>query len=398
MHITCTPILNNIFYVVKNISMTILIMAPIIAIISFSVLLVKMAQHPEEKKNNNRFKNIVIALITVFMIPTIVNALLYMLGETTSISSCYINSVKFTSNSEYIDLSYGKEKKGLLIDSDQYEKGVPKTLNFSCTSNTVKSQFSCETLKIVEKHLYDVNYNNFRSVINSYGGFNNYARSLGGVFSEYYGKDLNVETELEFQKVAEYTFGWMYMYGMDYYNGGGDYHNWGVGYGQSGHSDDSFYQGNQRASKPTGYFDQYFDEVISGTGGNSALLMATECGPAAQAPLYKGGILKRGQSNNNRTFITRLQDLRPGDLMHFFDHYVDRSNRSTWGQGRHVVVVGEVYDDRIVLYDGGSHFQTTRNFKRTIKRVTTPNEEYNEIRREFGFSEWSAERFKTLKQ
>ena len=85
-------------------------------------------------------------------------------------------------------------------------------MNFSCTSDNVKAQFSCSTLKIVEKHLYDVNAQNFHQVINSYGGFDNYAKSLGGIFSEYYGKKLNIETETEFQKVAEYTFGWMYMY------------------------------------------------------------------------------------------------------------------------------------------------------------------------------------------
>ena len=295
--------------------------------------------------------------------------------------------------------AYDNEQKKKAAKKVWFEKwkSLHGSLDFSCTSDVVKSQFSCGTLKIVEKHLYDLNYNNFRNVIASYGGFENYAKSLGGVFAEYYGKELNVTTESEFQKVAEYTFGWMYMYGMDYCSGDA-YHNWGVGYGESGHSDDAFYSGNFKTERCTSDFDQRFDEVISGAGKNSNLIMATECGPAATAPLYKAGVLKPGVTPN-KTFVTSFKDLRPGDVMYFFDSPVgDKSNRSTWGRGRHNVLIGEVYDDRIVIYDGGSHFQTTRNYKRVLKMVNSEAEEYAEVKREFGFGGWAAERFGNLER
>ena len=216
---------------------------------------------------------------------------------------------------------------------------------------------------------------------------------MGGVFSEYYGKEVNVTTEYEFQRVAEYVFGFMYMYGTDYINGSGEYQNWGVGLGESGHSDDAFYPGNMRVPHGSDWFDAEFDEVISGTGRHQDLIIATECGPAATTPLYKGGVLKRGEKPQV-TYITRLQDLRPGDIMYFFDEPVgNKAIRSTWGRGRHNVLIGEVYEDKIVIYDAGRHFQTTRNLKREIGRPSTEAEEYAEVKKEFGFGGWAAERF-----
>ena len=393
--IVCDSDLNQLFYVTKQILQLIMIIAPILFIIMLAVYFTQLVINPDNKKLLPKVRNIFIALIIIFFIPLTVNITMYALGNNYDVSSCWNNASKKAFAENYIPIEEEKYNN-ILNESKDYEKGVPKTLDLSCTSKIVKSQFSCDTLKIVEKHLYDLNYSNFRSVINSYGGFDNYAKSLGGVFAEYYGKSLNIKTESEFQRVAEYTFGWMYMYGMDYYNSGGDYHNWGVGYGKSGHSDDSFYQGNQRAGHWANHFDRDFDDIIAGTGVNTNLWMATECGPAAQAPLYKGGILKGGQ-NPSRKMITRFTDLRPGDLMHFFDHPVDKSNRSSWGWGRHVAIVGEVYKDKIVIYDGGSHFQTTRNFKRTIKMVYSEAEEYAEIKKEFGYDYWASERFKELK-
>ena len=390
----CSSTLNNIMFILKNITMIVTVIAPILAIINFTILLVKMVTSPDDKKQMKKIENTILALIMVFLVPSIINTTMYLMGDKYDFSSCYLNSKKFSSNSTYIKTNK-KDKNSIIVNPDDYEPGEPRALDFSCTSSKVKTQFSCETLRIVENHLYDFNYNNFRSVIASYGGFDNYAKSLGGVFAEYYGKQLNVETELEFQKVAEYTFGFMYMYGTDYLNGGGDYHYWGDGVH---HSDDAFYPGNMRASYETYWFDAEFDEVISGTGRHKDLVIATECGPAATTPHYKGGILKRGVKAK-KTYITRFRDLRPGDIMYFFDEPVgNKADRSTWGRGRHNVLVGEVYDDKIVIYDGGSHFQTTRNMKRVMKMVNTESEEYAEVRKEFGFGGWAAERFKELQR
>ena len=394
--ITCDSNLNQIFYVLKQILNIIMIVAPILLIIMASVHLFNLVRDPDNKKLLPKIRNAFIACVVLFFIPLLINVTMYFVGNKSDFSSCWNNAKKQSLAKDYIKVE-DKDSQKILNESKDYEKGVPKKLNLTCTSSIIKSQFSCDTLKIVEKHYKDFNYNNFRTVIDSYGGFDNYVKSLGGVFAQYYGKELNIKTESEFQRVSEYVFGFMYMYGTDYLNGGGEYQGWGVGLGQSGHSDDAFYPGNMRAPHSTDWFDAEFDQVISGTGKHQDLAIATECGPAAQTPLYKGGILKRGQTPN-RTMVTRFRDLRPGDLFHIFDHPVDRGNRGSWGQGVHVAIVGEVYDDRIVIYDGGRYFQTTRNFKRTIKMVDTEAEEYAEIRREFGHDYWASERFKELKK
>ena len=392
MEVVCDGHLNSIFYATKNIINLIMIIVPILEMITLVYLFVSMVNHPDDKKLLSKLKNSILALFIVFMIPTLVNAVMGLLGEKTTISSCWNQASKVNLSTTYIEDGSNSERKQMITDEKEYEKGVPKRLKFNCTSDIVKSQFSCETLKIVEKHLNDFNYYNFRSVIASYGGFDQYVQSLGGVFAKYYGKTTNAKTVYEFQLAAEYTFGFMYMYGMDYYNSGGEYQNWGTSLGGSGHSSDAFYPDNVRAEHWAYDFDSKFDEVISGANGR--LWMATECGPSATAPLFKAGILKIGQPRNV-TYITRLRDLKPGDVMYFFDAPVgDKTNRSTWGKGRHNVLIGEVYDDKIVIYDGGRNFQVTKNFKREIKRPQNDSEEYESI---FGFGGWAAERFGNLK-
>lgn len=391
--VVCDASLNHIFYVIKMILKLFMIVSPILEIISLSVLIFKLVNNPDDKKLIKNLQNAIIALFFFFFVPVMVEAVMSLVGDNSSISSCWNQATEFEVSTNYQKIDENEDKrKNILTDPDDYEKGSPKQMKFECTSNIVKSQFSCETLRIVEKHLNDFNCYNFYSVISSYGGFANYAKSLGGVFAKYYGRTINATTVYEFQEAAEYVFGFMYMYGMDYYNSGA-YHNWGVGYGQSGHSSDAFYPGNSRAEHWAIDFDSKFDEVISGANGR--LWMATECGPSANAPLYKAGILKAGQ-RRNVTYITKLRDLRPGDVMYFFDQPVgNKQIRSTWGTGRHNVLIGEVYDDKIVIYDGGSHYQTTRNFKREIRRPQNDSEEYESI---FGYGGWAAERFGNLEQ
>lgn len=409
--------------VIRSFIFFIKIIVPIflIVFIAYDIYKFVISKDPDSDKLKRKIIPKLVAVVSIFMVVTMVQVLFKIIG-TSSMSECVNCFINDNNICEYYDKNlkkdYSEEIKKASEDRENVsskrqeaeEKNRQKTeevwnnrgdycptkLDLTCTSSKVKSQFSCDTLSIVENHLYDFNSFNFRSIIASYGGFDKYAKSLGGVFSEYYGKELHVTTVSEFQKVAEYTFGWMYMFGMDYYNSGGEYQNWGVGLGQSGHSDDAFYTGNNRAGHWSNYFDQNFDEIISGTGVNQNLWMATECGPAAQAPLYKAGILKKGAKNTAIAYPTRFQDLRPGDIIHFFDSPRDKTNRGSWGQGQHVALIGEVYKDKIIVYDGGRHYQTTRNYKREIKMVFTDSEEYAEIKRVFGFDGWTSERFADL--
>ena len=268
----------------------------------------------------------------------------------------------------------------------------PTKLDFSYKGNgTVKpGLFSSETMRIVENHLYDFDANNFYDVINSHGGFANYARSLGGIFGKYYGKTITGRTEYDFHKAAEYVFGWMYMIGWDYLNAGGQHEKWGG----SSYAPDAFYV---NSSLYRGKINATFDERISGAKG---LQMSTECG-GPPGFIYE----KLGIETKNARLITRFKDLRPGDFVYLKDHRFDKRNRhdSSWHyplhHQMHNVMVGEVYSDRIVIYDGGSYYQYNKSFKRTLRIPATEEEEYQEIEREFpGFKGWAAERFIDFKK
>ena len=158
MEVVCDGHLNSIFYATKNIINLIMIIVPILEMITLVYLFVSMVNHPDDKKLLSKLKNSILALFIVFMIPTLVNAVMGLLGEKTTISSCWNQASKVNLSTTYIEDGSNSERKQMITDEKEYEKGVPKRLKFNCTSDIVKSQFSCETLKIVEKHLNDFNY------------------------------------------------------------------------------------------------------------------------------------------------------------------------------------------------------------------------------------------------
>ena len=77
----CTASLSNIFYVVKNIVNIIMIITPIIAIIIFSILLIKMTFSPDEKKIIKKLTNSVSALVILFFIPMLLTIVMYACPE-----------------------------------------------------------------------------------------------------------------------------------------------------------------------------------------------------------------------------------------------------------------------------------------------------------------------------
>lgn len=366
LEIACDIYLNNFFYIVKNILNIIMIVVPILLIFFGAFSFIKLVKNPEEKKGNKRILNQFIAAGIVFFIPIVVNAVMALLGEKTELSSCWNNADEYNSSSGYYDVD-GTERKKYTYNAKDYEQGVGGTLDFTCTSSVVKAQFSCETLKIVEAHLYDLNAQNFYSVINSYGGFENYAKSLGGIFGEYYGKKIEGRTEADFQVAAEYVLGWMFMYGWDYAavhtsldgvpDKGCCYAPWGL----TKHTPDAFYVngGFRRKYVPDwpdrSYLKQpdntNFDHVISGQNGVDG--MASECGDLINFTYSKLGIKTKKAIKK----INRLKDLRVGDQISYLN---------TAGAVAHVNMVGEVYSDRIVLYDGGRYMQGHLNYKREI--------------------------------
>ena len=274
-----------------------------------------------------------------------------------------------------------------------YETSSGGNLDYNCTSDTVHSQFSCETLRIVENHLYDFDATNFNSVIASYGGFENYARSLGGVFSEYYGKKIEGRTEKDFQRAAEYVIGWMYMYGMDYKNGNdyeGVHKKWGNLSHKGNYAPDAFYVHGGYAGKYNGgsyvanegeLNSVNFDWLISGKLGVNR--MAYECGDGEVFIYNKLGISRKGMRLH---LLTRLKDLKVGDVVGFWH---------SQNAGGHVAVVGETYDDRVVIYDV-SYMISSLDYKRILyfPEDDSVNGDREVIKKEFKiFDTWGSRRY-----
>lgn len=380
------PALNGILYAVKNLLNLIMILAPILAIIFLAITFINIARNPDDKKLTPKIRNTLLALAIVFFIPVIVNALMYMIGEKYTLSNCWINATAPNKNVKYIKTHEDKRKpSSVIIEPEEYEKGVPKTLNYDYAGNgTVKTRFSSETMKIVEQHLNDFNYYNFREFMAAHGGVDNYIKSLGGVFTEYYGVQPHVTTEYEFQKVAEYVFGLMYIWGFDYYNGNGKnghYCKWGGGCyyihrpgSYASATPDAFYPGQMRHTNEGLSDHEHFDAIVT---AKDEMNMTTNCNWTVDMVFTKAGLWDEDKGckwvSGCSGGTIDLKDAKVGDLIHFFHSPINKkASSSTWAHTwYHVAFVSEVYDDKVVFYDGGSNSITHNNFKWEAKKTDT---------------------------
>ena len=120
-----SPVLAIILRVVKNLLGLIQIIAQLLLMVGATMHLIKMMQNPDEKKNFSKIRNSFLAAAIIFFIPTIMNAVMSMLGENYNISLCWNNVSDYYSEATYIKTS---NKKGISIfqDPDSYEKGTPR--------------------------------------------------------------------------------------------------------------------------------------------------------------------------------------------------------------------------------------------------------------------------------
>lgn len=229
------------------------------------------------------------------------------------------------------------------------------------------SVFSSYTQPIVNAHKADFNCTNFSSKLKSYGGYNAYLKKLGGVFAEYAGKSVNAKTVAQFQYGSEYVFGLFSIYGFDYSNGNSSkstYHRWGGG--------SPFYVDGKKGKCNWGTID-----ALCSTTAKSK---TTNCNYGIDSLMYKLGLMggsgqvknsdafKKAVNTNKCKVIRNKKDLRVGDLVHMFHSKVTSSNPSTWKGWGHVVVVGEITDDSIIMYDTGSRYIKSGNFKQKISK------------------------------
>ncbi len=380
--------LNSFMYMTKNILNAIIIIAPILAIISLTILFIKMMSDPDNKKLLKQLENVVKALLIVFFIPFIVNLALNLTGNKTELTKCYKNATKPDLYAKYIKIN-DDPSSPITVDPGGYEAGGYGQLDFSCKSKYIKAQFSCETLRIVERHINDFNYYNFKNVISAHGGFDKYMQSLGGVFAKYYGKDVKVTTVKEFQEVSEYVLGMIVMYGFDYYNGDdGKYCKWGGGCQTMSKvrqgklprtaTSDAFYP-EQIIHTQEGLSDStHFDRLISPSG---EINMTTCCNWTTDMVYYKAGIFGTGRTAVNHSasikklgsaktnkIITNYEEIKPGDIVEWFDQAIDPHNVNTWNNWYHVSFVGEVNKNKktFTTYETGSGLTSSRNHKNVM--------------------------------
>lgn len=226
------------------------------------------------------------------------------------------------------------------------------------------SDFTAATQKIINAHKADFNCTNFASKLKSYGGYDAYLKKLGGVFAEYAGKTADVRTTSEFIHAAEYVFGLMSIYGFDYDNDK-VYYRWQGG--------SPFYVNGKKGKCNWGRIDDLCSKASK--------YKTTNCNYGADTLLYKLGMMGgSGQPNLSASYkkqvntyhckvIRNKADLKVGDLVHMFHSKITSNDPSKWSGWGHVTVVGEITKDHIIMYDTGSRYIKSGNFKYPVSKV-----------------------------
>lgn len=123
LNVTCNdPGLKSILLIVKRILNFIQLIGPIICIIMLIVVLIQLVNNPDDKKIISKIKNIIIALVMLFFIPTIVDVAMSLADDNFKVSSCWVDAVDEDEEVEYInDKKRDKEKTNILIDPEEYK-------------------------------------------------------------------------------------------------------------------------------------------------------------------------------------------------------------------------------------------------------------------------------------
>ena len=136
--------LANILAICKNNLKLIQIIGPILAIVSLIVIFIKYVLNPEDKKQKNRIKNCLIALVLLFFIPTIINVIMVMLDDGFNLSTCwnYVEEVKSYNGVTYIESNGNKQS--IVPNPNDYDHGDKKNEN----QVTGKGLGKAKTIKI----------------------------------------------------------------------------------------------------------------------------------------------------------------------------------------------------------------------------------------------------------
>lgn len=260
--------------------------------------------------------------------------------------------------------------------SDDGFKGVRAVDGSPTTGSQLKIKYKGsstvrpETKAIIKKHAKDFNYKNFQEKIKSYGGYQSYVKNLGGVFQSLATTSkIKVETAADFQAAAEYVFGLWMIWGPDYGNGV-THVSW--------NGNDAFYYKMPGRSSNLSYTDPSINSMLK-TSSN----VRTCCNKAINT-FHKSTTLGE-QYPVRGTKYTKWSQLKVGDVLQFY-----RPD----GRWVHTALVGEVYENYLIIYDGGGRFMTNRNYK-----IKIPRKQDGRLRSPYsGYGSWYAFRPWTINQ
>lgn len=220
------------------------------------------------------------------------------------------------------------------------------------------SCWTTETEKIIDAHKADFDSTNWQDKLKSYGGYTAYLKQLGGVFAKYAGRNAAVKTVAQFQDVAQYVFGLMAIFGFNYNNGSFTVH-WAGG--------SPFYPSADDGRCNWGEIDSLCSDPDKAK--------TTNCNFGMDSFYYKAGLMPgctevsdlfRWQGRTYKV-IRNIADLKVGDLVHMFGERVTSDDPSTWEDWHHVCCVGERQGSEVIMYDTGSRFISSGNFKIPFK-------------------------------
>ena len=216
------------------------------------------------------------------------------------------------------------------------------------------SCWTSETEKIIKMHESDLNSSNCREVLRKNGGYSTYLNKLGGVFRKWNGRQMHCTTVQQFQEAAQYVFGLMAIYGFNYNNG-----RFTVKW--SGKT--PFYRSADDGRCNWGEIDNLCS--------NPDKAKTTNCNFGMDSLYYFAGLMPgciklsdmyKGQARRYKV-VRNKADLRIGDLVHMFGYRIASDDPDSWEDWHHVCCVGEKRGGTVIMYDSGSRFISSGDFK-----------------------------------
>ena len=223
--------------------------------------------------------------------------------------------------------------------------------------------------------------------------------SLGGVFSEYAGEDVQGDGDGDsFVDAEKYVYGLMWIAGFEYCAGTADTEPERC----DPIMDEWFEAGTNKYDAYYGYPGVGHSHIDCADGPDEvgsvhidkAMLehkFTTNCNYTTDKVYYKAGLFGNGDDSRpvsscdyeglvndyGAKIVTEASELKLGDLIECFDvdNHTD-PDPSHWEGWSHVFFVGEEHEDTLGLYTTGHDFTNAGNFRREISKTASRGEVY----------------------